>query len=277
MGTFTVVANRPTPTSTRLGPVLTPAQAAARLGPGDIALGRIDVLPSLDGIEPGLWALELLGRNGVTVLNGRDCLERAHDKLATSDVLAQAGLPHPRTELVAAWLPPPQAELPLVLKPRFGSWGRDVVRCDTAEELAVALDEAAYRDWFDAAGGVLQPLVPPRGFDLRIVVAGGLVVGAAKREARRGEWRTNVGLGARRVPVIPPADACELAVAAAESVGGDLVGIDLLPLDDGWTVLEVNGAVDFTGAYSLGSEVFAAVRAALLGRARSAGHALLAG
>ena len=38
----------------RLGSVLSPAQALARLGHGDIALGRLDVLPSLDGVEPGL-------------------------------------------------------------------------------------------------------------------------------------------------------------------------------------------------------------------------------
>ncbi len=44
MSTFVVVAHRFTPTNTRLGTVLSPAQALGRLGPGDIALGRLDVL-----------------------------------------------------------------------------------------------------------------------------------------------------------------------------------------------------------------------------------------
>jgi hypothetical protein len=52
MSTFAVVAHRVTPTNTRLGAVVSPAQAVARLRPGDIALGRLDVLPSLDGVEP---------------------------------------------------------------------------------------------------------------------------------------------------------------------------------------------------------------------------------
>jgi RimK family alpha-L-glutamate ligase len=265
MSTFAVVASRATPTNIRLGPVLTPAQAIARLECGDVALGRLDVLPAFDGIEPGLWALDLLERRGVTVLNRADTLAATHDKLATAQALACAGLPHPPVTHVAPWLPRPPLEPPLVLKPRFGSWGRDVTRCESEDELARALEEARLRVWFNAAGAVAEPLVPPCGFDLRLVVAGQRVVGAVMRRAAPGEWRTNVALGAQRIPAAPPAEACELALAAAEAVGGDLVGVDLLPLPgDGWIVLEVNGAVDFNAVYSLDTEIFSAVRTALL-------------
>jgi len=121
MSTFAVVASRATPTNTRLGVLLSPAQAVARLRPRDVALGRLDVLGSLDGIEPGLWALDLLERRGIAVLNSRDTLATAHDKLATADALACAGIPHPPTAHVAPWLPLPRLEPPLVLKPRYGS------------------------------------------------------------------------------------------------------------------------------------------------------------
>jgi glutathione synthase/RimK-type ligase-like ATP-grasp enzyme len=97
-----------------------------------------------------------------------------------------------------------------------------------------------------------QELVPPLGWDLRIVVAGGCVVGAARRVAAPGEWRTNVALGARSEPVTPPALAQALALEAAAAIRGDLVGIDLLPLGDGFVVSEVNGAVDFKPRYALG-------------------------
>jgi RimK family alpha-L-glutamate ligase len=264
MSTFALVATRLTPTNARLGTVLAPARALSQLRPGDVALGRLDVLPSLDGVESGLWALDRLEELGVTVLNRRAALVAAHDKLATANLLAAADVAHPRTLHVAPWLPLPDLQPPVVLKPRFGSWGRDVIRCDTTEELERALDDVRSRPWFEATGGVLQRLVTPRGYDLRIVVAGDRVVGAVKRVAAAGEWRTNVALGGHREPVLPPADACELALAAAASIGGDLVGVDLLPAGVGtWTVIEVNGAVDFTGAYALGDEIFAATRATL--------------
>jgi RimK family alpha-L-glutamate ligase len=264
MRTIAVVAHRVTPTNTRLGAVLTPGQALARLGPGDVALGRLDVLSTLDGVEPGLWALERMAASGVTVLNGRRTLVAAHDKLATAGSLFAAGVPHPRTVHVAPWLPLPELEPPLVLKPRFGSWGSDVFRCNDEESIAATLAELETRPWYAATGAVAQKLVAPRGYDLRLVVAGGSVVGAVRRVAAPGEWRTNVALGARREPVTPPPDACAIALAAAAAVDGMLVGIDLLPADLGtWVVLEVNGAVDFTSTYSIGDEVFAAVTAAL--------------
>jgi RimK family alpha-L-glutamate ligase len=266
MATFAIVAHRVTPTNTRLGSVLSPAQAVARLGPGDVALGRLDVLRSLDGVEPGLWALERLAASGVKVMNARRTLVAAHDKLATASALYAAGVPHPRTVHVAPWLPLPELEPPIVFKPRFGSWGEDVFRCDGEEEIERTLFELEAKPWYEATGAVAQKLVAPRGYDLRVVVACGRVIGAVRRVAAPGEWRTNVALGARREPVVPPADACAIAVSAAHAVEGSLVGIDLLPADLGtWVVLEVNGAVDFNSTYSIGDDVFAAANDALRG------------
>jgi RimK family alpha-L-glutamate ligase len=265
MSTFAIVAHRVSPTNTRLGSVLSPAQALARLVPGDVALGRLDVLASLDGVEPGLWALDRLDASGVTVLNGRQMLVAAHDKLATAQALFATGVPHPRTAHMAPWLPLPELEPPLVFKPRFGSWGQDVIRCDDEASIGHALAFLESRPWYAATGALAQKLVAPRGYDLRVVVAGGRVVGAVKRVAAAGEWRTNVALGARREPVQPPPEARDTAIAAAAAIGGALVGVDLLPADVGtWVVLELNGAVDFTSAYSLDDDVFTATSQALL-------------
>ncbi|HEY2355719.1 MAG TPA: ATP-grasp domain-containing protein [Gaiellaceae bacterium] len=245
--------------------VLEPLRALEVLAPGDIALARLDVREELDGIESGTGELKRLAAEGVDVLNPPRALGAAHDKLLTARVLRRAGLPHPTTTLLAPALPVVAPELPVVLKPRFGSWGRDVELCATAEELELALLRAQSSPWFHDHGVIAQELVEPQGWDLRVVVAGGRVVGSARRVALPGEWRTNAALGAVVEPADAPPLARELALAAVKAVGADLAGVDLLPTRNGFVVLEVNGAVDFRPLYAEGRDVYADAIAALLG------------
>lgn len=271
-----LLAGRLTPTNVALlaaarevglDAVLLPAElAAARARPGDVVLPRLDVLPGLDGIEPGLSLLDGLARRGVRVVNGAGTVVAAHDKLATAVRLGAAGVPHPRTAHVGPGAPGGVTlPFPVVVKPRLGSWGRDVSRCADEQALESCLARFSDRPWFHRQGALVQELVPPQGHDLRILVAAGVVVGAVRRIAARGEWRTNVALGGTREPVVPPAPARRLAVAAAEAVGGGFIGVDLLPDGDGgWVVLELNGCVDFTHEYGLlGSDPFVEVVCAL--------------
>jgi RimK family alpha-L-glutamate ligase len=244
---------------------LSPYEALDRLGPGDVALGRLDLRTTMDGVEDGLWTLDVLAARGVTVLNRAQPLLRAHDKLATAQALARTGLPHPATHLVRPGRPFPPVGPPLVVKPRFGSWGRDVVLCPTEGAVAATLTALQDRDWFALHGAIVQELVPPRGYDVRVVVAGGEMVGAIERRAAPGEWRTNVALGASRNPCVPDPAVRELALEAATASELDLVGVDLLPHDEGWVVLELNGAADFTQDYAQdGGDPFAASIAALV-------------
>ena len=258
--------------------LLAPEQAVSQLRRGDAALGRLDVLPTLDGVDDGLWALGSLAAGGIRTLNRAGALLAAHDKLLTARLLLRAGLPHPRTRLLSPGSgvyarsesapadsdlahggPLPELRLPVVVKPRFGSWGKDVVRCDDADGLRRRLRELEQRHWFRAQGALVQELVPPQGSDLRIIVAGGSVVGAIERVAAAGEWRTNIALGGRRRPVEPSSFACMLAREAAAASGAELVGVDLLPDGEGgWVVLELNGAVEFTREYALDRDPFAA-------------------
>jgi ribosomal protein S6--L-glutamate ligase len=111
---------------------------------------------------------------------------------------------------------------------------------------------------------LVQELLPPSKTDLRIVVADGRVVGAVERLAGPGEWRTNYSLGGSIRPVEPPDVACELALAATATTRSDLVGVDLYPVEGGWVVLELNGAVEFVGTYSLpGRDIYADIATAL--------------
>jgi RimK family alpha-L-glutamate ligase len=246
--------------------LLPPELAASRARPGDVLLPRLDVLPTLDGIEPGLSLVDAVARRGVQVVNRAGTIAAAHDKLATALRLSAAGVPHPRTGQVGPE-GPARGRLPafpVVVKPRFGSWGRDVHRCESEAELDHCLAGLSDRPWFRRQGALVQELIQPRGHDLRVLVAAGGVVGAVRRVAAPGEWRTNVALGGHREAVVPSPEARAVAIAAARAVGAGFVGVDLLPSRGGWIAIELNGCVDFTHEYGLyGGDPFVEVVAAL--------------
>lgn len=230
----------------------------------DVAVGRLDVLPTLDGVEPGLLELLWFERRGGRVHNSALSLLRTHDKLRTAAALARAGLPHPRTVHLRPGAFAPLPDAPLVLKPRFGSWGRDVRLCTTAADFETAIGELSGRPWYRRHGVLVQEAIPSPGRDLRLLVAGGRIVGAIERHAAAGEWRTNLSVGGTKRSAHPSSAARALATSAAAAVGADFVGVDLLPLANGaYTIIELNGAVDFDDAYGNGSDVFEAVAGAL--------------
>jgi RimK family alpha-L-glutamate ligase len=231
--------------------VLWPHEALATLCEADVALLRLDVLPTLDGVEPGLDAVPQLRDRGVRILNHPRALLATHDKLLTAERLTLSGVPHPWTRHVHSESDARDIVLPCVLKPRYGSWGQDVFRCRTPDELEDTLRRVRDRSWFERHGALAQGLVEPVRRDLRVIVAGERVVAAAQRRAATGEWRTNVSLGGHVSRIRLPAAARALALRAAAATGIDLAGVDLLPAGSDWIVLELNGAVDFDRRYAL--------------------------
>jgi RimK family alpha-L-glutamate ligase len=237
----------------------------ASLEPSAVVIGRLDVLPTVDGVEPGLFELLMRERRGGDVRNTTAALLAAHDKLRTARLLGAAGIPQPRY----AWARAPDDAIdvaaPLVVKPRFGSWGKAVHRCRTEPEARALLRRLAERPWFRRHGAIVQELVPPVGHDLRVLVAGGTVIGAVERTSAPGEWRTNVALGGTKAPAEIGTDVADLALAAARALGCDLVAVDLLPIArEAYVVLELNAAADFDDAYvAPGRDVAAEVARAL--------------
>ena len=223
MTRIVIVADRPSATNRALvaafrdaglpaqrlaGPQLRAARLLGRLD-GATLLGRVDVSRRLDGVGAAIWELRRLERDGWPVLNGSRTLFRCHDKLQTARHVRRAELPHPRTALLRNVDALPDFPGPYVVKPRFGSWGRDVERHDDVRELRACLRRLGRRRWFRSHGAIVQEYVPNDGVDLRVVVAAGEVIGAVERIAAAGEWRTNISLGGTRRAVDPAPSACE--------------------------------------------------------------------
>jgi glutathione synthase/RimK-type ligase-like ATP-grasp enzyme len=166
-------------------------------------------------------------------------------------------VPTPWTRLVGDDWIELASSLPLVIKPRFGSWGADVYRVDEIHELNRLARDLAGRRWFEHGGAIAQELIPSIGFDLRVLVAHGAVVGAVRRRVCNGEWRTNVACGAQRVTETVEPRAARLALEAVEMTCLELAIVDVMPLPEGgFCVLEVNAAPDFSLDYNRDENVF---------------------
>src|SRR5580765_4092623 len=211
----------------------------------DALLVRVIPPGSLDQIVFRVDALHLLADGGLPVVNPPRCLERTIDKHWTSRLLAQAGVPTPRTVVAEDIEDALQAFAALgdvVVKPLCGSGGRGIVRLsdpDLAWRAFRALEE-------QHAVFYLQEFVPHGHSDLRLFVAGGEVVAAARRAG--DGWKCNVAAGASTRPHAPTAAQAELAARAAAAVGADYAGVDLLEAEDGrLLVTEVNGIPGWSG------------------------------
>jgi len=99
----------------------------------------------------------------------------------------------------------------------------------------------------------LQELVERDGDrhrDLRVYVVDGEIIGTMRRYAPDNDWRTNVALGGavEAVDDLPDA-AADAALSAADTVGLDYAGVDLVEGADGWHLLEVNPTAGFKGLF----------------------------
>ncbi len=221
---------------------------------------------SLEQVVFRMDALHRVAAAGVPVLNPPRAIEAAVDKYLTLALVSQAGLTVPAT-----WAGQSAAEAldafdelggDVVVKPLFGSEGRGLIR--------ISNRELAWRTFhaLERIGAVLylQRVIRHPGHDLRVFVLRGAVLGAMRRHAPSGDWRTNVSLGGRAEPHRLSSEVEGIAVAAARAVGAEVAGVDLITdCDrDRLVVLEVNAVPGWRALSRVtGIDVAAAVLDAL--------------
>ncbi len=226
-------------------------------------LPRIIPSGSLEQIIFRVDTLHRLADEGVRVMNSGRAIERTVDKAWTSAILEQAGLPTPETvaceradDAFAAF----HRMGDVVVKPLFGSMGLGMTR--------VSDPDVAWRVFraVEAMRGVfyVQRFVNHGGRDIRAFVIGDQVFGAIERTA--DDWRTNFSRGGKVAPCTLPAAWAALAVRAAQAVGAEYAGVDLLPDGAGGVyLLEVNGIPGWEGLQqATGLDVAGAVVTQLL-------------
>lgn len=186
---------------------------------------------------------------GVAVINRADAVMASRDKLLTHQMLAEAGLPTPRT--VLARQPSDVSKMvgrvggpPVILKLMSGTHGRGVMLGKDLDEIQAALETV----WSLNQTLLIQEYVgASAGSDLRVIVIGGRVIGAIRRTAKLGSFRANVHQGAQVTAVETTEEIEWLALRAGEVMGLDIAGVDLIEGEDGHLVIEVNSAPGFEG------------------------------
>jgi len=187
--------------------------------------------------------------HGVVVVNSSDAIMASRDKLLAHQLLAAARVPFPRT--VLARQPSDVAKMvrlvggpPVILKLLSGTHGKGVMLGKDTEEIQASLETV----WALNQTLLIQEYVDHApGTDIRVLVVGGRVLGAMKRTAKLGSFRANVHQGAHVEPYPLTDDLEWIALQAAEAMGLDIAGVDLVERPDGFAVIEVNSAPGFEG------------------------------
>ncbi|MBV2208358.1 MAG: 30S ribosomal protein S6--L-glutamate ligase [Thermomonas sp.] len=179
-------------------------------------------------------------------------IARARDKLRTHQVLAAAGIGLPDT--VFGDSPDDTGDLlellgapPHVIKLNEGTQGAGVMLTEklSASRATIETLRGLYANFI-----VQEFIAEAKGADMRCFVVGDRVVAAMRRQAAKGEFRSNLHRGGVAKPVRASKAEVEVAVRAAQVMGLGVAGVDLIRSQRGPLVLEVNSSPGLEGIES---------------------------
>jgi len=186
----------------------------------------------------------------VPVINHSESILRVKDKLWTSQLLASAKIPTPKTMLVSFPVDPDTVEreigYPCVVKLVSGSRGAGVYLCET-QDFFVKLMELVESLKPKKSIIIQEYLDAGQGSDLRVWVIGDRVRAVMKRTAPPGDFRANVSNGGHGEPYELDHEIERMACDTARLMGLDIAGVDLLFDHKGFRVIEANSSPGFEG------------------------------
>jgi len=178
-------------------------------------------------------------------------LVRSRDKLRSLQILARAGLGIPKTAFASS---PKDKDIdsvissiggaPCVVKLLEGTQGIGVILAEN-QKAAKSVVEAFLK--LEANMLVQEFIQEAGGADLRVFVVDGQIVGAMKRQAKEGEFRSNLHRGGTASVIHLSADERATAIKAAQKLGLAIAGVDLLQSSRGPLVMEVNSSPGLEG------------------------------
>jgi ribosomal protein S6--L-glutamate ligase len=186
---------------------------------------------------------------GVFSLNESVAISRSRDKLRSLQLLSRKGIGLPVTGF--AHSPDDIEDLitmvggaPLVIKLLEGTQGIGVVLAET-QKAAESVIEAFFG--LHANIMVQEYVKEAGGADIRCLVVGDKVVAAMQRQAKAGEFRSNLHRGGSASLIRITPEERSTAVRAAKIIGLNVAGVDILRSNHGPVVMEVNSSPGLEG------------------------------
>ena len=186
---------------------------------------------------------------GVYPLNESVAITRSRDKLRSLQLLSRKGIGLPVTGFARSADDVDEVlnivgRAPTVIKLLQGTQGLGVVLAET-DKAAESVIEAFMG--LEANIIVQEFIKEAKGSDFRCFVIGEKVVAAMERQAKEGEFRSNIHRGGTaRLAKLTPEER-STAVRAARTMGLNVAGVDLLRSNHGPVVMEVNSSPGLEG------------------------------
>jgi ribosomal protein S6--L-glutamate ligase len=186
---------------------------------------------------------------GIFPVNESVAISRSRDKLRSLQLLARKGIGLPITGF--AHSPDDTQDLihmmggsPLVIKLLEGTQGMGVVLAETPKAAESVIEAFA---GLKVNILVQEFIKEAECCDIRCFVVGGKVVASMKRQAREGEFRSNIHRGGTSSIIKITPEERSTAVRAAQIMGLNVAGVDILRSNHGPVVLEVNSSPGLKG------------------------------
>ncbi|MFT4686251.1 MAG: ribosomal protein S6--L-glutamate ligase [Neolewinella sp.] len=176
-------------------------------------------------------------------------LIRSRDKLRSLQLLARAGVGLPKTIFTnfskdVEHVVDSVGGAPVILKLLEGTQGLGVILAES-QNAAGSVMEAF--NGLEARIIVQQFIKEAGGADIRAFIVDGVIVGAMKRQAKEGEFRSNLHRGGSANIIELSEDEQNTALIAAKAMGLGVAGVDMLQSKNGPLVLEVNSSPGLEG------------------------------
>lgn len=176
-------------------------------------------------------------------------LLKARDKLSCLQILGSHGIGVPKTIYVSnpytlPFLLDQMEPFPIIIKLVSGTQGMGVILAENRGN-AESIMEAFYATREKV---IMQSFVKEaKGTDIRAFVVDGEIVGAMKRQAKPGDFRSNLHRGGSSEMVKLSSKEEETALKSVELLGLKIAGVDMLQTHHGPVVLEVNASPGLEG------------------------------